>query len=477
MSNNLIIGWGEADITPNDSILLNGQFYRRFADTVDTPLKAIASVFGDGEDRVIWVACDLLSVPYELTVEVAKRLSSKIPDITENQIILSATHIHAGPFLLRTGNGTFSSLLSFRHDGEDILLPEDIFSQVAGGIVNAILEANSNKRPSYVETSVLRILTGYNRRCVYSDGTAEMYGSRQRSDFVGLEGCDGGPCSVMYVYNKEDSQLSGIIASVPCTAQVLEHVRYITSDYWGYVRENIQRELGENVTILGLCSSAGDLSPRDLISTMANEPDMNEKDGCKKLAQVLSQGFIQQRNDPLSRSEESFTHKVSVVDFPLWQPTKEEYEKAEKVIQEINQNYDLSPKCFDDGSKLDYDMCIRYSEAEIQRSRYSDRQQYKSCAIHALRIGNAVFLTNPFELFIAYGIRIRAALPGVLLFDSQLTVDNFGYLPTKEGAAHKGYSGMIFNGITGPTGGDLLVEKSISLVKDLYLFKPAASSK
>lgn len=469
MQNNLVIGWGEADITPKGTLPLNGQFYRRFASAVESPLRAIAAVFGEGAEAVIWVACDLLNVPYELTIEVSKRLSSFMPQISEKQIILSATHTHTGPFLLSSGTGSITSLLSFRYDNEEITMPEECFSAVADGIVKAILEADANKCLSYVETAVLRVQTGYNRRSVYTDGSAVMYGSCSRPDFVSMEGRDGGTCSLMYVYNKIDSSLSGVIASIPCTAQVLEHASYVSSDYWSYVRENIRIALGTNVKVLGLCSSAGDLSPRDLIYTAENEPDMHDICGCKALARVISDGIIEQQRNILSRFEGPFIHGISEVDFPLWQSTEQEFENAVGVLAEIEQKYDLSPKYFNDGSALDYNMCFRYCEAEVQRQRYFSEQKYHRCSIHALRIGNAVLLTNPFELFIAYAIRIRAALPGVLMFDSQLSVDSLGYLPTREAISHGGYSGMIFNGITNSSGGDLLVRESISLVKNLYI--------
>ena len=100
--------------------------------------------------------------------------------------------------------------------------------------------------------------------------------------------------------------------------------------------------------------------------------------------------------------------------------------------------------------------------------RYSEEQQYFDINLHAIRIGNAAFITNPFELYIEYADRIRAAMRGVQIFDSELTGGSFGYLATPLGVRGGGYSATIFSGRTGPEGGEIVVKESIDLLKELF---------
>ncbi len=50
--------------------------------------------------------------------------------------------------------------------------------------------------------------------------------------------------------------------------------------------------------------------------------------------------------------------------------------------------------------------------------------------VHIVRIGNCAFSTNPFELYIEYGMRIKARSKAEYTFTAQLTEASGGYLPT-----------------------------------------------
>jgi len=79
-----------------------------------------------------------------------------------------------------------------------------------------------------------------------------------------------------------------------------------------------------------------------------------------------------------------------------------------------------------------------------------------------------VLVTNPFELFIEYAERIKAACRGAHIFDIQLACGTGGYLATRRAVRDGGYSAMLFNGVCGPEGGDALVRESIELIKALF---------
>ena len=82
-----------------------------------------------------------------------------------------------------------------------------------------------------------------------------------------------------------------------------------------------------------------------------------------------------------------------------------------------------------------------------------------------LRIGDIAFVTNPFELYLAYQHRIQARSPFVQTFMVELTASSvgsgFGYLPTKRAAENKGYSAIMFSCHVAPEGGQTLVEEML----------------
>ena len=86
--------------------------------------------------------------------------------------------------------------------------------------------------------------------------------------------------------------------------------------------------------------------------------------------------------------------------------------------------------------------------------------------LHVLRLGDVAIATNPFELFLDYGIQIKGRSKAVLTFLSQLTCDHHGYLPTRRAVAGGDYSAM--NHTVGPRGGRVLVDESVQAINSLW---------
>jgi hypothetical protein len=88
--------------------------------------------------------------------------------------------------------------------------------------------------------------------------------------------------------------------------------------------------------------------------------------------------------------------------------------------------------------------------------------------MHVLRIGEAVLATNPFELYLDYGLRIKARSPAVQTFIAQLTAGCGWYLPT-ERATHGGHYGAHpVVAPVGPEGGQLLVEETLATIRQVF---------
>lgn len=83
-----------------------------------------------------------------------------------------------------------------------------------------------------------------------------------------------------------------------------------------------------------------------------------------------------------------------------------------------------------------------------------------------LRLGDVAMATNPFELFLDYGIQIKGRGKAVLTFISQLTCDYQGYLPTRRAVAGGDYSAV--NHTVGPRGGQVLVDETVKTLDSLW---------
>ena len=112
---------------------------------------------------------------------------------------------------------------------------------------------------------------------------------------------------------------------------------------------------------------------------------------------------------------------------------------------------------------------MAYSAAVTSIKRYESGIKEYNVNLHAVRIGDVVLITNPFELYIEYADRIRAACPEAQVFDVELAGDEcLGYLATQKAIDAGGYSTTIFSCSFDAKGGDLFVSKSIKLIKSMF---------
>lgn len=87
--------------------------------------------------------------------------------------------------------------------------------------------------------------------------------------------------------------------------------------------------------------------------------------------------------------------------------------------------------------------------------------------VHVLRIGDVVFATNPFELYLDYASRIKARSPAIQTFVVQLAGGGT-YLPTERSVAGGAYGAVPASTLIGPEGGLELVESTLVLIDSVW---------
>ncbi len=97
---------------------------------------------------------------------------------------------------------------------------------------------------------------------------------------------------------------------------------------------------------------------------------------------------------------------------------------------------------------------------------FYETDSIKPIEFHVIRLGDIAIATNPFELYIDYGIRIKARSKAVLTLLVQLSCQNNGYLPTERGVKGGGYSANKF--VVGPKGGQVLVNETVKTIDELW---------
>jgi hypothetical protein len=294
------------------------------------------------------------------------------------------------------------------------------FVQRAG---DAAIKAWQGRQPGGVSWGLGQAVVGYNRRAVYADGHAQMYGNTAQPDFQNLEGYEDHGLELLFFW-RPDQTLTGILINVACPSQETEGEWYLSADFWHEVRQEIRKK-HKDVYIFPQCAAAGDQSPHLMYRKQA-EQIMLQRKGITRRQEI---------GERIARGVEEVL------------PYAKKDVKTAVVFKHVVARVDLPPQ-------------------QPPRTPFYLTDSPKAVELHVLRLGDVAMATNPFELFLDYGVRIKARSKPVLTFLVQLSGQTTGYLPTAKGVKGGHYSADKF--IVGPEGGQVLVEETVKRINQMW---------
>ena len=466
----ILAGWARADITLAKPVALMGQFYDRFSTSIKDPITATVLAIGSKKDVSLLISCDIGSINRDIRDLLRRKIQNLIPAFDTNRVMISATHIHTGPYISRKSN--IIGNLSFRwpEHNEDIITPEEYAEFFTDRISQAAYEAIKDMKHSGVSAKLAYAVAGHNRRTTYDDGSAKMYGNTDTVSYTGPEGPEDHGIELLYVFD-DSNELSGVVINAAVPAQVLENRNFITADLWGAVRRHIDKKFGKNLHVLALCAAAGDQAPRDIIRRARNTYEPSSEEWMDEIAQRIVFAVMSKYEEAKDSIEKEtvFIHEVKELMLPIRKIELSDYQRHKNTVDMLIKKYDLE-NCYLDKRKISSAELETLYISESIVAIYEKRQQdpLYSMYSHFIRIGDIAFTSNPFELFTEYGLIIKARSRAKQTFIAQLTDDTAGYLPTMKAQKGSGYSAFAASGIVGPEGGRLLVEYCVKHINDLW---------
>ncbi|MFH1904434.1 MAG: hypothetical protein ABIK53_02770 [bacterium] len=476
--NKIKIGWAEADITPESKVELYGQYYQRVSKGIHSRLGgAVLALESDNGEQAVMVSVDLANFPREFLNELRDKLKDKLPGLDVSKIIMNAIHTHSAPGVSYPGRSWWTpdtETMSFK----------DYRAFVIERLTNAVIKAWNSKSYSRFANSFDFATVGHCRRAVYTNGIAEMYGVTSRDDFIGMEGNEDSTVEILFTFNK-DKNPTGAVVNVACPSQVMEATYVISSDFMGEVRRLLKEKFGQDFCTLCQISSAGDQSPRDLVRTRDDEfwCEHGVKVTGKRIYEAVIRAYEKQKSKVQFETE--FIHNVKEATLPKRRASYQEYIEAlenikrlEKILPteaafkafsaEVKKNERIPGRPGPYDSKLHHFVLIRNNEAVVKRYKEQKEEPNFFMELHTIRLGGIVFVTNLFELFLDFGLQIKARSKAEQTFVIQLSCGSAGYLPSKRAEAYGGYGGLIINGIVGSDGGKKLVDKTVAEINRIF---------
>lgn len=397
----LNIGWSKIDITSSENLMLAGHHKPRLANGVYSNLYATAVTI---DDTVI-CSVDLLNVP----MNIYDAVRELIPDDTN--LVMVATHNHSGYDLA--------------------LAPEEYEQELIQKIASMINEAIQNKTPGYVGWGYEPVSVGCQKRIVYANDTTDRthkghkYINKRFASFQEYDGSVDDRVQCLFTYDEQD-ELTGVLANVPCPAQCGEWLDKVSADYWGEVRKNLAKELGEGIYVLPLCGAAGEVQPRlfrydgaearkaKLKYGITFDPTVSKRDHSS--INYLNQAVV---------SMKEIAEKVSngIVEAFAWSSNKEPNKDmvsnyGRKVIGIGSAEYDEKR-----GIEDDFVMDFVYDDQDrLHNNCYIIPldDPTVSCGMQVLAIGDIILAFSGFEMYSDFALRLQESIKTTRMIITQL---------------------------------------------------------
>lgn len=480
MEEKLLIGFSEKSITPDRPVSLAGQFHVRISEYVETPVMVNVMAVETAKDQLFLCSCDLGRVSAALVRFVRNKVAEKNSEINLDKIIISATHTHTSlqfdapedatrpaATAYDNANTIMPEGKKFVHNtnlGDDVLVGRECSEFLSDRISDAICEAWANRKHSFCSPGFGRACIGHCRRVIRNQGVQRLGYESKEDKFYAVEGSSDSGIEMIFICDNTYKPV-GVVASVACPSQIVEFKNFISSDYWGKTRMFLKMHFGEDFHIIGLCSAAGDQSPRDTVRWGKGlEPSMCDVEGTiavgKLLSAIIIEAFEKAKNTLTDKIE--LNHKTEVFDLPINKVSDEEYKEAREHLYSYVEEANKDEFTFEDMIRIHPEV------GKVFLYNWQKDVDTLPAEIHVVRFGDMVIATNPFELFLDYGNQMKARSKANQTLLIQLACDSMGYLPTRKAEPHGGYGTSIVSCYCGHEGGELLVEKTLEVMNSLW---------
>ena len=379
-----------------------------------------------------------------------QQVGDRVPGLDRRKVVLNATHTHTAP-VMKEGD--------YEIPKDGVVQPAEYAEFLASRVAEAAVKAWESRRPGRVGWGLGHAVIAQNRRSVYADGRAQMYGPTERPDFRGIEGPEDQGVEVLFFWDREGKLLATAI-NVACPSQEVEGGSAVNADFWHDVRESLRSRHGNDLLVLAWTGAAGDQSPHLMYRKLA-EDRMRALRGLSRLQEVSrrivaawDEAYEGARKE--SHPDAVLVHKVATIELPVRTVTEAEAAEARSKVEALSKD----PR--------NRRLVVWHGDVvkRFERQKSGTARPF-SMELHVIRLGDVAIATNVFELFTEFGIQIKARSRALQTFVIQLAGSG-SYVPTARAARGGGYSAIAESNLVGPEGGQVLADRTVELINSLW---------
>jgi putative membrane-bound dehydrogenase-like protein len=383
------VGVAEVNITPNYPVRLSGFGGRRTeSEGVTKKIWAKALAFSDDKDGpAILITAENVSVPDEITMEIARRLAPKI-NLRKERLTITATHTHTAPMLKNVCPTIFGVPIPPEHQ-KNI---DRYTTEFIDALEKVALEAFASVRPA---------------RLSWAMGTAGFAANRRTK---------GGPVDhdlPMFAVHEPDGKVRAVYFSYACHCVTLSNNK-ISGDWAGFAQDAVE-ELFPGTIAMASVGCGADSNPSSGVTGDNTKIVAEQGD---EIAQEIKR-LVETGLTPItSKPNIHYTR----IDLPLAPArTRQEWERRAKQQDAVGHHARVNLERLDRGESI------------------PDKINYP---IQTWVFGNdlsIVFL--PGEMVVDYSLRLKRQFDRTRLWVNGYSNDGRCYIPSERILKEGGYEG------------------------------------
>jgi neutral ceramidase len=434
-------------ITPPVGVPLSGYFAaegrKETAREVHDDLYARALVLNDGKRSVAIVTTDLIGLDDE-EVGAVRAIVERETEIAPQHLIVACTHTHSGPIVRPFPPG---DLVPGQAD-------ENYFRLLPRLIASAVIMAQRRQRPARLGAGSGTCFININRREILPDGTLRGLPFLGRNP----EGITDREVGVLRVDDATTGKPLAILLSYACHPVVLGPNLEISADYVGYAVNFIESALGGNVVALFANGAQGDMNSIVHPGTFAD---------AQRLGTILGAETVQVALSTQTHAGVRIQVATRRTELPLNPAAAPERQREYiRLLEEEHRRFVTEG---DEQRAWDIEMRLAVARYRLHNREHLE-QPGMPAEVTAFGLQgegvSAGLVSEPAELFCAYGMQARAHSPFTTTLVLGLANGFIGYVPTPNVYTEGGYECEATQ--VAPEAGEQLCQTMIGALHAVY---------
>lgn len=399
------------DITPPLGRAIQGASVDKVAKRIRDPLEANALYLERGEEKMLFISCDVVSLPTERVFPLYRAIGAHI-DVDPEAIVIACTHTHSGPSVINTNY--FKAV------------DEEFLDSLQPKLLGLAAEAVQSAQPARLAWGEGTSRIGYNRRVCWADGRHEMHGNALASDCTGLEGPED-PYHLALFAETLEGELIAIFHSASTHPTSFYGGEVWSADFPGESRAHLRQAFGEGLPVLFFTGAQGDLA--NICQASSKRYNGTPDQRCARCAHIITGETMRLWHEAPRHEDAELRLARESLSFSVRLPAPDRLAWATDILRRADAKEEVKS----------WDVMFAHGITKLQRT-FGDRPTTQ-VELRVFRIGELGLVAQPSELYCQFALDIKRRSPAGHTVVAVQCSGHAGYCPTLYSPLTGGYSG------------------------------------